>query len=603
PLDTAALERSLHEVVRRHESLRTTFAMTTDGRAVQQIAPELYLPLPVTDLRDSPEADVNRLAAEEARRPFDLARGPLLRARLLRLADDEHALIVTMHHIIGDGWSSGILIREVAALYEAFTVGQPALLPDLPLQYADFAAWQREWLQGEQGEHTRSESPLQAQLAYWKEQLGGSPPLLELPVDRSRPAVQTTRGSYQTFTLPPALTQSLKALSRQEGATLFMTLLAAFQTLLHRYTGQNDISVGTPIANRNRAEIENIIGFFVNTLVMRTDFSGEPGFRELLKRVREVALGAYAHQDVPFGMLVDALQPQRDLSHSPLFQAMFVLQNTPAQTLTLPGLALRPLEADSGTAKFDLTLMLEETPDGLKGTWEYNADLFEAATINRMIGHFQVLLENIVATPDQPVTTLPILTETERHQLLVEWNDTAVEFPSDKCAHELFEAQVERTPGAVAVTFGDQALTYRELNCRANQLAHHLQTLGVTPETLVGICVERSLEMVAGILGILKAGGAYVPLDPTYPTERLAFMLEDSQAPVLLTQSHLLAQLPPHNTTTVCLDSDWPTIAQSPIANNQLPITPDHLAYVIYTSGSTGKPKGTLLQHRGLCNL
>jgi amino acid adenylation domain-containing protein/non-ribosomal peptide synthase protein (TIGR01720 family) len=605
PLDVAALERSLNEVARRHESLRTTFAMTADGRAMQKIAPVsrgvvstplpvVPTPLQVTDLRGSPEADVNRLAAEEARRPFDLAHGPLLRARLLRLADDEHVLIVTMHHIIGDGWSSGILIREAATLYEAFTTGNPPLLPDLPLQYADFAAWQRAWLQGE---------TLESQLTYWKEQLGGSPPLLELPVDHPRPAVQTTRGAYQTFTMPAALAQSLKALSRQEGATLFMTLLAAFQTLLHRYTGQDDINVGTPVANRNRAEVENIIGFFVNTLVMRTDFSSEPTFRGLLKRVREVALGAYAHQDVPFEMLVDALQPQRDLSHSPLFQAMFVLQNAPARTLTLPSLALRPLEADSGTAKFDLTLMLEETTDGLKGTWEYNADLFEAATINRMIGHFQVLLENIAATPDQPVATIPILTEAERHQLLVEWNDTAVEFPSDKCAHELFEAQVERAPDAVAVTFSDQALTYRELNCRANQLARHLQMLGVRPETLVGICVERSFEMMVGILGILKAGGAYVPLDPTYPAERLAFMLEDSQAPFLLTHSSLLAQLPPHTARAICLDSDWPIIAEHPITNYQLPITPDNLAYVIYTSGSTGKPKGTLLQHRGLCNL
>ncbi|MEK7785395.1 MAG: condensation domain-containing protein, partial [Chloroflexota bacterium] len=500
--------------------------------------------------------EAKRLATEEAAKPFDLARGPLLRARLLRLADDDHIAILIMHHIVADGWSMNVLTREVAALYESFSTGRPAPLPEPTLQYADFARWQREWLQG---------NTLETQLAYWKQKLGGCPPLLELPTDRPRPAVQTSRGAHLAFALPAGLSQSLERLSRQEGATLFMTLLAAFQTLLHRYTGQNDICIGTPIANRNRAEIEALIGFFVNTIVMRTNLEGEPSFRDLLKRVRETALGAYAHQDVPFEMLVDTIQPQRNLSHSPLFQVMFALQNMPASTLELPGLTLCPLEVDSATAKFDLTLSLEETPAGLKGAWEYNADLFEAATIARLMNHYRVLLEGVVADPDQPITTLPMLTEAERHQLFVEWNDTTAEFPCDTCVPQLFAEQVERDPGAVAVTAGEQALTYLELNRRANQVAHYLRTLDVKPGTLVGICVERSLELVVGALGVLKAGGAYVPMDPAYPPERLAFMLEDSGASVLLTQEKLAPRLPANTTRVVCLDSDWPAIAQSPI--------------------------------------
>jgi amino acid adenylation domain-containing protein len=414
--------------------------------------------------------------------------------------------------------------------------------------------------------------------------------------------VQTFHGRTDQFSLDADLTHKLKCLSQQSGITLFMLLLAAFVTLLSRYSGQEEIIVGSPIANRNRREIEPLIGFFVNTLVLRTDMSGNPSFAELLARVRQVTLDAYAHQDLPFEQLVEALQPERSLSHSPLFQVMFTLQNTPLEKVELPGLTLTFLKQEGVTAKFDLTLSMSESDQGLMGAWEYNTDLFEVSTIARVAGHFQTLLAAIVANPQQCLAELPLLTAAERHQLLVEWNDTQTAYSQDKCIHQLFEAQVERTPEAVAVVFEDQQFTYRELNVRANQLAHHLQALGVGPEVLVGICVERSLEMVVGLLGILKAGGAYVPLDPTYPSERLAFMLVDARTPVLITQQHLAARLPTDKTKVVCLDADWEAIAQEKTQNPVSGTTVENLAYVIYTSGSTGKPKGTLILHRGLVN-
>ena len=525
-LNVAALEQSLNQIMARHEALRTNF-VTVNGQPVQAIASTLTLTLPVIDLRQLPETEreieTQRLVAEEAQQPFDLAAEPLVRTKLLQLSDAEHVLLLTMHHIVSDGWSIGVFLRELAALYEAFCNNVPLVLPELPIQYADFAVWQRQWLQGE---------VLESQLAYWKQQLDGAPALLELPTDRVRPAVQTFRGAFQTFTLSKELCDALMILSQRQGATLFMTLLAAFETLLYRYTGQTDICVGTPVANRNRSEIEGLIGFFVNTLVLRTDVSGNPTFEDILYLVREVALGAYAHQDLPFEQLVEQLQPVRSLSYTPLFQVMFALQNAPMPSLELPNLTLNPLATESATAKFDLTLSVESTEQGLVGSWEYNTDLFDAATITRMAGHFQTLLEGIVANPEQRLLDLPLLSAAERHQLLVEWNDTKADYRLDVCIHQLFEAQVERTPDAIAVVFEDQQLTYRELNSKANQLAHHLQTLGVGPEVLVSICVERSLEMVVGLLGILKAGGAYVPLDPAYPPERLAFMLEDAQVRV-----------------------------------------------------------------------
>ncbi|MCL5996770.1 MAG: amino acid adenylation domain-containing protein, partial [Chloroflexi bacterium] len=596
-LDVAALEQSLNELVRRHEVLRTTY-ISVDGQPCQVIVPTLLLRLPTESLEhlSQPErqGEAVRLAREEARRPFDLMRGPLLRARLLRLAEDEHIALLTMHHIVSDGWSAGVLMREIARLYEAFSTRQPSPLPDLTIQYADFAVWQRQWLQGD---------VLQEQLDYWKQQLSHSPPLLELPTDHPRQAVQTSVGAHQTFTFPTSLAQALKALCQREGVTLFMTLLAAFQTLLGRYSNQDDVCVGTPIANRNRSELEDLIGFFVNTLVLRAHLSPTMSFRDLLAQVRETALGAYAHQDVPFELLVDALQPQRDMSHAPLFQVMFVLQNAPLPELLLPGLRLSALPMDPGVASFDLTLVLAEGTEGLAADVEYNPDLFDATTIARMIGNYRTLLEAIVADPERCLSQLPLLTPAEQQQILTAWNNTVTDFPRDTCIHQLVEAQAEQQPDAIAVTFEDQQLTYRELNRKANQLGHYLQALGVRPGVVVGLCVERSPEVVIGLLGVLKAGGAYLPLDPTYPPERLAFMLADAAVPVLLSQTHLLDLLPAHGARVVCLDADWPAIAREPGTPLTCAVTPDDLAYVIYTSGSTGTPKGTLLRHRGLCNL
>jgi len=602
-LNVVALEQAINEIVRRHEALRTTF-VAIDGQPVQVVAPSLTLSLQIVDLRGMPvtarNMEVQRLIAQEAQRPFDLAHGPLLRPGLLWLDDADYVLLLTIHHIVFDAWSREIFFRELSILSDAYSAGQLSPLPELSIQYADFAQWQRQWLQGE---------VLERHLAYWRRQLDGSPAILELPTDYARPAEQTFRGATQAFELPAILVATLKALSQREGVTVFMTLLAVFKTLLHRYTGQDDIIVGTPIANRNRVEFERLIGFFTNTLVLRTDLSGNPRFRELLWRVREVALEAYAHQELPFEKLVAELQPERNVSYHPLFQVMFVHQHVP-ESLSWPA---TPLPASSvsashapdavgGTSKFDLTLFMMEIDKGLRGVIEYNTDLFKATTIMRMIGHFQTLLTGIAAHSDQRLSEFPLLTEAEQLQLLVAWNDTRRDYPQDRCIHELFEAQVQRTPDAVVVVFEDKSLTYRELNAHANQLAHFLRVLGVGPEVLVTICIERSLEMVIGLLGILKAGGAYVPLDPAYPQARLAFMLEDSQAPVLLTQQRLVAGLPAHQAQVVCLDTDWAAIAQEPEETPANNTVAEQLAYVIYTSGSTGTPKGVQIPHRTVVN-
>lgn len=594
-LNVTALAQSLNEIVRRHEVLRTTFTMVE--QPLQFIIPALTLALPIVDLqslpKDQQEAEVRCLITEEQARPFDLINGPLVRATLLQLSKAQYVLLFTMHHIICDQWSFGILIREVVALYEAFKNGQLSPLPELPIQYADFAVWQRQWLQG---------VVLESQLSYWKQQLSNAPTVLELYTDYPRPVVQTNRGARQSLVLSQPITVELKALSQQEKTTLFMTLLAIFKTLLYRYTGQDDIVVGTTISGRNRSEIEELIGFFVNTLVMCTDLSGPLSFREVLQRVREVALGAYANQDLPFEQLVEELQPERNLSYTPLFQVMFQLDNTPTTTLELPGLTLSPLEFHNEMAKFDLTLSMMDTEQGLIGSLEYNTDLFNAATITRMLKHFQTLVEGIVANPDQQISDLLLLPKTEQHQLLVEWNNTQTEYIQNKsCIHELFEAMVERSPDAIAVVFENEQLTYRELNQRANQLADYLRSMEVKPEILVGICVERSLEMVIGILGILKAGGAYVPLDPSYPKERLALILDDVKPLVLLTQKHLVAELPTSTAQVVCLD-EWQLYAQHSQENPSSSVTAENLAYVIYTSGSTGTPKGVLITHQALVN-
>ena len=596
PLDVAALDQSLNEIIRRHEVLRTTFSML-GGEPVQIIAAPVNRSLPVVDLSDRSvserEEETQRLVTEETRRPFDLARGPLFRKTLVRLAEDDHVLLLTLHHIVSDGWSMGVLHRELSVLYEAFSRCQSSPLPELPIQYADYAVWQRQWLTGEL---------LETQLSYWTQQLEGAPAVLNLPTDRPRPAVQTYRGAWRSIELSKELTEGLKALSRKEGVTLFMTLLAAFQTLLYRYTGQEDIVVGSPIANRNRTEIEGLIGFFINTLVLRADLSGNPIFPELLQRVRNTALEAYEHQDLPFEKLVEELNPERNLNHSPLFQVLFALQNAPTGPRELSGVVLNPIKLESNTTKFDLSLVMIERSDGLEGTWEYSTDLFDEVTIVRINEHFRRLLEGIVANPNQSVWDLPILTEPEKHELLIELNDTQREYPRDKCLHQWFEEQVDKTPDAIAVVFEDQQLSYRELNTKADQLAHYLRKQGVAPEVFVGIYVERSLEMIIGVLAVLKAGGAYVPLDPSFPKERLGFILEDARVSVLVTQERLLGELPEFHGPTICLDTGWGPTAKESGENPVRTARSENLAYLIYTSGSTGRPKGVAVEHRQLVN-
>ncbi|MGA9769788.1 MAG: amino acid adenylation domain-containing protein, partial [Blastocatellia bacterium] len=595
-LDVGALEKTLSEILRRHETLRARFS-EVDGRPVQTIAPALPLDITHLDLRaipvDQRDEAVKRLAGEEARQPFDLRTDLPLRGRLLELSDRDHVLLLTLHHIVSDGWSMGVLVREVAALYQAFSKGELSPLAELEIQYTDFAYWQRDWLQGE---------VIDEQIDYWKRQLGGRASVLDLPTDMPRPPAQTFRGARQHMRLPDELTQKINALSRAENVTLFMTLLAAFQTLLFRYTGQNKILVGTPIAGRTREELESLIGLFANTLVLHADFSDAQNFRALLNEVQQTTIGAYAHQDLPFEKLVEELQPERDLSRHPLVQVMFALQNAPASDLNFPDVSIKPVSADAGVSQFDLTMSVVEGEQGLIASLEYNVDLFNATTIKRMLGHFRTLLESIVEMPEQRISDLRLLTTDEQRQLQVEWNQTRKQFPEAQFVHRLFEKQVELTPCAVALVFEEKEITYHELNRRANQLANYLRTLGVGPEVRAGISLERSVEMIVGLLGILKAGGAYIPLDPTYPKTRLAFMLEDSGLSLLLTGQKIVDQLPHHNARVICLDGDWERIAAYSDKNPACHLTSDNLAYVIYTSGSTGRPKGVEVQHDALAN-
>ncbi len=595
PLNIDALERSLSEIVRRHEILRTTF-QTVAGEPVQVIAAARPQRLAVIDLSELPqterEAEAERMAHEETQQPFDLTRGPLFRFRLLRLAAEQHILLLTMHHIISDGWSLGVLGRELAALYQAYSTGQSSPLPDLEIQYADFAVWQREWLQGE---------VLEKQLAYWRAQLGSALPVFELPLDRPRPPVQTYRGNVVDRELGVEVRERLKQVGRESGATFFMTLLTAFNVLLWRYTRQEEILVGTPIANRNRAETENLIGFFVNTLVLCTRARAEMSFRELLAQVRETALGAYEHQDVPFEKLVEELQPERSLSQQPLFQVLFALNEARQGELKLAGLEASLLDIESDAIKFDLSLGIEDREGRLSGTFGYNTDLFDTMTIKRMVRHFELLLDSIVANPEQRLSELSLLTAAEQ-QVFAEWNHTERDYPEDKCIHELFEAQVTRTPEAVAVVFAETRVSYRELNRRANQLAHYLRRLGVGPEMRVGILLDRSLEMIVAMLGVLKAGGAYVPLDPRYPAERLAFMLEDAALKVLLTQIGWRERLG-GNAVTQVIEIEEENWRGEETENPQVDVTSGNLAYVIYTSGSTGRPKGVAIEHHSAVTL
>ncbi|QAT87000.1 Linear gramicidin synthase subunit C [Corallococcus coralloides] len=594
-VDTDALRRALALLVERHDTLRTTF-QEREGGGVQVIASTGEVPLEVMDLQGLPvterEAEAQRRVVALAQQPFSLEQGPLLRAVLMLLGNGEQVLLVDQHHIVSDGWSMGVLVHELAVLYRACLEGQPSPLKPLPLQYADWAAWQKEWLQG---------AELERQLTYWKNRLNPNA-LLELPQDKPRPALMSSKGERQVMHLSPALTQALKALGQREGRTLFVTLLSAFNVLLSRYTGQDDIVVGTPIAGRPRAEVEGLIGLFVNMLALRSDLSGKPTFKELLNRVHESTLDAYAHQDIPFERLVDALKPERHLSHSPIFQVMFVLQNAPMPALEAPGVVMEAKPVDTGTTKYDLSLLLVDLPQGLRVIAEYSTDLFERSTAERLLGHYLTLLEGIVAQPDVPISRLPLLPPAERQRVLKDWNDTAVTHPKDATLTSLIEAQVARTPDAVALEFEGSRLTYRELDARANQLAHALRKHGVGPEVRVGLCVERSLEMVVGLLGTLKAGGAYVPLDPGYPQERLGWMLEDARPPVLLVQERLLTRLPASDAKVVKLDTGWEEIAREPTTAPAPTATPDSLAYIIFTSGSTGRPKGAMNAHGPVVN-
>jgi amino acid adenylation domain-containing protein len=594
-LDVEALRCSLVEIIRRHEVLRTTLAVG-EGGPVQVVSPAPELPWKMHDLRGLPEeeraAEVRRRAAEETQKTFDLAHGPPLRFTLLRLGEADHVALLTLHHVAADGWSMGVLLRELQVLYGAFTAGRPSPLPDLRAQYADFAVWQRNWLRGQ---------VLENQLAYWRKQLAGVP-VLQLPTDYPRPPLFSFEAARCTFTLPRPLADAMRILGRRDGATLFMTLLAAFQALLQRYSGQEDFALGSPIAARNRKEVEGLIGFFANTLVLRADLSGDPTFRELLSRVRETCLGAYTHQDVPFEKLVEELRPERDPARTPLFQVMFLLQNAPLPEARLEGLSLRPLEGRPGTAKFDLTLGIQEAPEGLCGEIVYRTALFDGATVARMAEHFRVLLEGVAAHPGRRLSEQPLLTEAERRRVLVEWNGTAVPFPTDVCLHRLVEEQVRRSSHAVALSFEGHELTYAELNAWANRLARRLRALGAGPETIVALCLERSPEMVAGLLAVLKAGAAFLPLDPDYPRERLALLLDDARPVAILTQERFGAKRQAKNRddSTLCLDTL--DLSAEGDADLEGGATAADLAYVLYTSGSTGSPKGCMNTHRGIVN-
>ena len=596
PLDAAVLQACVNQIVRRHQTLRTRFTLVDDAprQIVDESTPAEISFVDLSSLSERQrEAEAAHICAEEAQAPFDLEHGPVFRTKLIRLNVDEHLFAIVVHHIASDGWSNRVLLRELKALYQAYRHSQPSPLPDLAVQYADFAVWQRRWLQG---------PVLDQQVSYWKKQLEGAPALLELPTDRPRPAQQLYHGGVARAELPTSLVLSLRELSRSSGATLFMTLLAAFQVLMRRYTGCEDIMIGSPISGRDLPEVENLIGFFVNTLVLRGDLSGNPDFRTLVQRTRKTALDAYTHQEVPFEKVVEVLRPERDMSHSPLFQVMLVFQNAANDAGWLDDLEILGEPISTGASVFDLTLFVREMGDELKLGVEYSTDLFDGSRINRMLGHYQRLLEAIVAEPGRPVADLPLLTEPEQKQILFDWNETYLSFPQDKLLSDLVEEQARRRPDETAVVFGGKQLTYRQLDERSNQLGHHLQKLGVGPDSLVAVCVERSLDMVVGLLGVLKAGGAYVPLDPRYPKDRLAFVLEDADAKVLLTQSSLLDSMPASQAKMVQLDADWPTIARESTAKPKSATNPEHLAYVIYTSGSTGLPKGVEIPHRAAVN-
>lgn len=594
--NVTALAQSFSEIVRRHEILRTTFQII-DGEPRQVIGQPSPVAVDVIDLRHLPQSErkpkAKQLVEEDSLQPFDLARGPLMRVKLLMLDHEDDLLLMNLHHIVYDGWSTGVMFQELMTLYNAFILGQRPQLPELPIQYADFAIWQREWLTGER---------LEEQLSYWREKLSGALPVLELPTDRLRPAIQGHRGAHEAFDLPEALSRKIRSFSNDEGVTLFMTLLAAFKVLLHRYTGQTDICVGMPIANRTRSETESLIGFFINNLVLRSNLKGNPTFRSFLAQVREETLSAYAHQDMPFEKLVEELQPDRSMSYMPFFQVSFMVQNAfSGEAPLLQDLNTSDWEYDVQSAKYDLSFSITELENSLFVLSVYNRDLFDKATIKRLLRHYQILLDNIVANPEQRIAELSLLTE-EEQLLFAEVNDTQAEYPAAKRIHELFEEQAARRPEAIAVVFDGRELTYEELNRQANRLARHLRRYGVGPETIVGVLMERSLEMVVGLLGVLKAGGAYLPLDLNYPEQRLAAMLEESRVNLILTQERWQKSLPEFKGTVLCLDSDLASFRDEEASNLRTLNHPESLAFVFYTSGSTGKPKGVMATQRSAVN-
>ena len=596
-LDVKVLEQALNAIIVRHEILRTTIRVR-DGRPTAIVHETWPVNLKMIELCHLPtgqrEAELARLLIDEPRQLYRLEAESGLRATVIKLSAEEHVFILMMHHIICDRLSVGVLWRELGTLYEAFLRGQPSPLPPLPIQYGDYAVWQRQPVRQERFDED---------ISFWRENLRGAPNVLDLPADRPRPPVISYRGNKRQFRLDAALAKDLRHLCRKEKITLFTVFAAALNTLLYRYTGQDDILTGIPIADRDRPELQPLIGFLIDTHVLRTDLSGNPTFRELVARVHKGVVGVYSHRAVPFGQVVDAVKPERNLSYAPLFQVMLNWRERDAQLrfVGFPGLTLEPLLAQSMISKFDLTIFLTDAVEDIWLEVEYSTDLFDDARIERMVEHLRTLLEGVLADIDQHLADLPLLSECERHQLL-DWNQTQVEYPKNRCLHELIEEQAERTPNAIAVIFEDKQLTYGQLNERANQLARYLQGLGVGPDTLVGICIERSLEMVVGLLGILKSGGAYVPLDPEYPKERLAFMLADAGSPILLTHSGLQGSLPVHSSKVVRLDADWPRIAAADVGNVTSRVKAEHLAYVIYTSGSTGRPKGAMNTHVAIVN-
>ncbi len=596
-IDKRALTRSLNEIIRRHEILRTSFS-AVDGEPTQIVSDVVPFPLEQVDLRSAKESDrtaeLERLLKRESHRPFDLSVGPLVRAHLVQLCSDDHVLLVVMHHIVMDGWSITVFEKELSALLEAYEAELESPLTELPLQYVDYARWQRKWVQGEGFERD---------LVYWRDRLAAPLPQLDLPVQKQRPPVQTFEGASVHFSIDELLTRHLKKLSRENFASLYISLLACFVILLYRYSGQEDILVGTPVANRSRRELESLIGYFVNTLVLRSHLDGALSFVELLSRLRDDVYKALDHQAMPFERLVAELQPDRDPGRSPITQVMFVLHNTPRTTADIPGLSVESIRLASEVAKFDLTMVVSENRNGLECTLQYNTDLFEEETIGRMAGHFQTLLKGVVTDPDASIQSFPLLTEAEREMMLVEWNDTVTRYPKDICIHELFEKLVDETPEAIAVVFQDEKVSYRELNRRANRLACELRKFGIGPERTVGICTRRSVEMIVGLLAILKADGAYVPIDPDYPPHRMAYMMQDSGVHIVLKQRGAADDLPDGPWKKLILDSGPEAYAENDSQNAVPRATSRSLAYIIYTSGSTGEPKGVCIEHQGVVQL